>query len=38
MHKREINPTDWLQVFNINHAIEVTGGQSESRTCATLGE
>ena len=29
MQKREINPTDWLQAFNINHAIEVTGGQRE---------
>ena len=27
MHKREINPTDWLLAFNINQAIEVTGGQ-----------
>ncbi len=27
MQKREINPTDWLQGFNINHGIEVTGGQ-----------
>ena len=27
MHKREINPTDWLLSFNINHGIEVTGGQ-----------
>jgi enamine deaminase RidA (YjgF/YER057c/UK114 family) len=27
MQKREINPTDWLQAFNINHGIEVTGGQ-----------
>ena len=27
MQKREINPTDWLQAFNINHAIEVTGAQ-----------
>lgn len=27
MQKREINPTDWLLGFNINHAIEVTGGQ-----------
>lgn len=27
MQKREINPTEWLQAFNINHAIEVTGGQ-----------
>lgn len=26
MQKREINPTDWLQGFNINHGIEVTGG------------
>ncbi len=27
MQTREINPTDWLQGFNINHGIEVTGGQ-----------
>lgn len=27
MQKREINPTDWLLAFNINHAIEVTGAQ-----------
>ena len=27
MQKREINPTDWLLAFNINHGIEVTGGQ-----------
>lgn len=27
MEKREINPTDWLLAFNINHGIEVTGGQ-----------
>lgn len=27
MQKREINPTDWLQGFNINHGVEVTGGQ-----------
>ena len=27
MQKREINPTEWLQAFNINHAIEVTGSQ-----------
>ena len=26
MQKREITPTDWLQAFNINHAIELTGG------------
>ena len=26
MEKREINPTDWLLGFNINHGIEVTGG------------
>ncbi|MFM7133488.1 MAG: RidA family protein [Planctomycetota bacterium] len=26
MQRREINPTDWLQAFNINHGIEVTGG------------
>ncbi len=27
MQKREINPTEWLQAFNINHAIEVAGAQ-----------
>lgn len=27
MQKREINPTNWLEGFNINHGIEVTGGQ-----------
>lgn len=27
MQKREINPTDWLLGFNINHGIEVVGGQ-----------
>lgn len=27
MQKREINPTDWLLAFNINHAIEVAGAQ-----------
>ena len=27
MQKREINPTDWLSAFNINHGIEVAGGQ-----------
>lgn len=27
MHKRPINPTDWLQAFNIHHAVEVTGGE-----------
>lgn len=27
MKKREINPTSWLQGFNINHAVEVTGGE-----------
>jgi enamine deaminase RidA (YjgF/YER057c/UK114 family) len=27
MQKREINPTDWLLAFNINHGVEVTGGQ-----------
>ena len=27
MQEREINPTEWLQAFNINHGIEVTGGQ-----------
>ncbi len=26
MQKREITPTDWLQAFNINHAVEVTWG------------
>ena len=26
MQKREINPTEWLLAFNLNHAIEVTGG------------
>ena len=26
MQKREINPTEWLLGFNINHGIEVTGG------------
>jgi hypothetical protein len=25
MERREINPTDWLGAFNINHGIEVTG-------------
>jgi enamine deaminase RidA (YjgF/YER057c/UK114 family) len=25
MEKREINPTPWIQAFNINHGIEVTG-------------
>jgi len=25
MERREINPTDWLLGFNINHGIEVTG-------------
>ncbi|HEY2832501.1 MAG TPA: RidA family protein [Sporichthyaceae bacterium] len=25
MQRREINPTDWLQGFGINHGIEVTG-------------
>jgi enamine deaminase RidA (YjgF/YER057c/UK114 family) len=24
---REINPTAWLQGFNLNHGIEVTGAQ-----------
>ena len=27
MQKREINPTSWLEAFNINHGIEITGGQ-----------
>ena len=27
MQKREINPTDWLLAYNINHGIEVTGAQ-----------
>ena len=27
MERREINPTDWLSGFNINHGIEVTGAQ-----------
>lgn len=27
MDKREINPTDWLLGFNINHGIEITGAQ-----------
>jgi len=27
MHTRPINPSKWLEAFNINHAIEVTGGQ-----------
>ena len=27
MQRREINPTEWLQAFNINHGIEVTGAQ-----------
>jgi enamine deaminase RidA (YjgF/YER057c/UK114 family) len=27
MQTREINPTPWLQGFNINHGIEVTGAQ-----------
>lgn len=27
MERREINPTDWMAVFNINHGIEVTGAQ-----------
>ena len=41
MQKREINPTEWLQAFNINHAIEVTGGErvlvlSEYRAAANL--
>jgi len=27
MERREINPTDWLGAFNINHGIAVTGAQ-----------
>jgi enamine deaminase RidA (YjgF/YER057c/UK114 family) len=27
MQRREINPTDWLLGFGINHGIEVTGAQ-----------
>ncbi|MGH9024051.1 MAG: RidA family protein [Acidimicrobiia bacterium] len=27
MERREINPTDWMAGFNINHGIEVTGAQ-----------
>jgi enamine deaminase RidA (YjgF/YER057c/UK114 family) len=27
MDRRKINPTDWLQGFNINHGIEVTGAE-----------
>ena len=27
MNKRAINPTDWLQGFGLNQAIEVVGGQ-----------
>jgi enamine deaminase RidA (YjgF/YER057c/UK114 family) len=27
MERREINPTDWLGAFNINHGIEVTGAE-----------
>jgi enamine deaminase RidA (YjgF/YER057c/UK114 family) len=27
MERREVNPTDWLLGFNINHGIEVTGAQ-----------
>lgn len=27
MDRREINPTDWLLGFNVNHGIEVTGAQ-----------
>lgn len=27
MQKRAINPTPWLQHFNMNHAIEVRGGE-----------
>ncbi len=25
MERREINPTDWLLGFNVNHGVEVTG-------------
>jgi len=27
MEKRAINPTPWMQGFNMNHAIEVKGGE-----------
>ena len=27
MERREINPSDWLLAFNINHGIEVTGAE-----------
>ena len=27
MERREINPTDWLLGFNVNHGVEVTGIQ-----------
>ena len=27
MQKREINPAEWIQAFNLNQASEVTGGQ-----------
>ncbi|NNF12242.1 MAG: RidA family protein, partial [Gemmatimonadetes bacterium] len=27
MQKRAINPTNWLEGFNIHHGIEVTGGE-----------
>ena len=27
MQTRNINPTPWLQAFNINHGVEVTGGE-----------
>ncbi len=27
MQKWEINPTEWLQAFNVNHGVEVTGGE-----------
>jgi enamine deaminase RidA (YjgF/YER057c/UK114 family) len=27
MERRDINPTDWLLAFNINHGVEVAGGQ-----------
>lgn len=27
MQRRHINPTPWLQAFNLNHGVEVTGGQ-----------
>ncbi|MBT8462972.1 MAG: RidA family protein [Gemmatimonadetes bacterium] len=27
MRKRDINPTEWLQGFGLNHGVEVTNGQ-----------